>query len=190
MAVAASKCLPALPAAAAPQRRARYYLLRCRCSEEDTLLPGIPLSREKQRLVFPANSIKAPPLRPRRIVLVRHGESEGNVDESAYTRVPDPRIGLTAKGRRDAELCGRRLRDLFASDGDDWKVYFYVSPYRRGLETLRGIGHAFEAHRIAGVREEPRIREQDFGEQISLLLEDKEGALSSVHCILHAVNGL
>uniref|UniRef100_A0A453MEH3 Uncharacterized protein n=1 Tax=Aegilops tauschii subsp. strangulata TaxID=200361 RepID=A0A453MEH3_AEGTS len=44
-----------------------------------------------------------------------------------------------------------------------WKVYFYVSPYRRTLETLRGVGRAFDARRIAGVREEPRIREQDFG---------------------------
>ncbi|NDW60502.1 histidine phosphatase family protein, partial [Yangia sp. PrR004] len=46
---------------------------------------------------------------------------------------------------------------------DDWKVYFYVSPYRRTLETLRGMGRAFETNRIAGVREEPRLREQDFG---------------------------
>jgi broad specificity phosphatase PhoE len=99
-------------------------------------------------------------------VLVRHGQSEGNVDEGAYTRVPDPLIGLTPKGRRDAEDCGRRLHRLFSDDGnkeDDWKVYFYVSPYRRTLETLRGIGLAFDAGRIAGVREEPRIREQDFG---------------------------
>lgn len=32
---------------------------------------------------------------PRRIILVRHGESEGNVDESMYCRVPDPKISLT-----------------------------------------------------------------------------------------------
>jgi broad specificity phosphatase PhoE len=98
-------------------------------------------------------------------VLVRHGESEGNVDEAAYTRVPDPLIGLTVKGWRDAEDCGRRLRALFSSNSgdDDWKVYFYVSPYRRTLETLRGIGRAFESDRVAGVREEPRLREQDFG---------------------------
>ena len=43
-------------------------------------------------------------------------------------------------------------------------VYFYVSPYLRTLQTLRGIGAAFERRRIAGVREEPRLREQDFGE--------------------------
>ncbi|CAA6669834.1 unnamed protein product [Spirodela intermedia] len=81
-----------------------------------------------------------------------------------YTRVPDPRISLTAKGWEDAEACGRRIHELILSDGaDDWKVYFYVSPYKRTLETLRGIGKAFEHERIAGVREEPRLREQDFG---------------------------
>ena len=94
------------------------------------------------------------------------------MDEGAYTRVPDPLIGLTPKGHRQAEDCGRRLHRLLSSghgddeeeDGDDdWKVYFYVSPYRRTLETLRGVGRAFDARRIAGVREEPRIREQDFG---------------------------
>lgn len=95
---------------------------------------------------------------------MRHGQSEGNVDESVYTRVPDPRIGLTAKGWDDAEACGRRIRELVSSDGDnDWKVYFYVSPYRRTLETLQGVGRAFDRSRIVGVREEPRLREQDFG---------------------------
>ncbi|OVA00047.1 Histidine phosphatase superfamily [Macleaya cordata] len=102
--------------------------------------------------------------RPRRIILVRHGQSEGNVDESVYTRVPDPKIGLTEKGVAEAEECGKRIRKLIESDGaNDWKVYFYVSPYKRTLETLRGVGKAFESSRIAGVREEPRLREQDFG---------------------------
>ncbi|KAH7692766.1 Histidine phosphatase superfamily clade-1 protein [Dioscorea alata] len=117
---------------------------------------------------LPSAVVPSPPPRPRRIILVRHGQSEGNVDESAYTRVPDPRIGLTAKGWDDAEACGRRIRELVSLDGDnegvdDWKVYFYVSPYRRTLETLQGVGRAFDRSRIVGVREEPRLREQDFG---------------------------
>jgi hypothetical protein len=176
MVAAPSKCRPSAAALvvappAAPRRR-----LRCRCCE-DTL--GVPRRRLQPQLHLkqqaPAATTApaaAPPPRPRRIVLVRHGESEGNVDEAAYTRVPDPRIGLTAKGWREADDCGRRLRDLFSSgsrDQDDWKVYFYASPYRRSLETLRGIGHAFEPHRIAGVREEPRLREQDFGTVPSFL---------------------
>ncbi|WOL18974.1 hypothetical protein Cni_G27771 [Canna indica] len=141
---------------------------RFRCCE-DTLgrrrhcpPPPSPLAADAQ---FPERLLAVPCPRPRRIILVRHGQSEGNVDESAYTRVPDPKIGLTPKGWRDAEVCGLRIRDLVAGDdgADDWKVYFYVSPYCRTLETLRGLGKAFDRSRIAGVREEPRLREQDFG---------------------------
>lgn len=176
---AATRCAPA-PAASPRSRSPRR--LRCRCCE-DTL--GVPRRRapapassgareqeQQNQHYFPEIRLlpyPAPPPRPRRIVLVRHGQSEGNVDESAYTRVPDPLIGLTPKGHRQAEDCGRRLHRLLSSghgdddDDDDWKVYFYVSPYRRTLETLRGVGRAFDARRIAGVREEPRIREQDFG---------------------------
>eukprot|EP00898_Chlorokybus_atmophyticus_P000747 jgi/Chlat1/1673/Chrsp127S01912 len=102
--------------------------------------------------------------RPRRIILVRHGESEGNVDEDAYTRIPDSKICLTESGKRQAEEAGRRIRAMIEADGEpNFKVYFYASPYLRSLQTLRGLGAAFERNRIAGVREEPRLREQDFG---------------------------
>ncbi len=102
--------------------------------------------------------------RPQRIILVRHGQSEGNVDESAYTCIPDSKIALTEVGWKQAVLCGKKIRKIIESDNvDDWQVYFYVSPYRRTLQTLRGMGMAFERERIAGVREEPRLREQDFG---------------------------
>ncbi|XVF51437.1 hypothetical protein PTKIN_Ptkin04bG0185500 [Pterospermum kingtungense] len=120
---------------------------------------------EKGVLTRPATSSPTPPPpRPRRIILVRHGQSEGNVDESVYARVADPKIPLTEKGKAEAEECGWRIREMIEKDGaDDWKVYFYVSPYKRTLETLQHLGRAFERHRIAGIREEPRIREQDFG---------------------------
>ncbi len=102
--------------------------------------------------------------RPKRIILVRHGQSEGNIDESAYTRIPDSKIALTEVGWKQAVQCGKKIRHVIESDHEEnWQVYFYVSPYRRTLQTLRGIGMAFERNRIAGVREEPRLREQDFG---------------------------
>ncbi|KAF4401684.1 hypothetical protein G4B88_000732, partial [Cannabis sativa] len=105
-----------------------------------------------------------PPPRPRRIILVRHGESEGNLDESVYTRIADPKISLTKKGIAQAEESGIEIRKMIERDGiPNWKVYFYVSPYRRTRQTLRGLGRAFDRSRIAGFREEPRLREQDFG---------------------------
>ncbi|PHT57693.1 Phosphoglycerate mutase-like protein AT74 [Capsicum baccatum] len=118
----------------------------------------------EKNLVPHQHGIVKPP-RPKRIILVRHGESEGNVDESVYTRVADPKVGLTEKGVIEAEECGRKMREMIEKndDDDDWKVYFYVSPYKRGIETLRNLALSFERSRIAGVREEPRLREQDFG---------------------------
>ncbi|MEV6651547.1 histidine phosphatase family protein [Streptomyces sp. NPDC051219] len=94
--------------------------------------------------------------RPRRIVLVRHGESEGNADDTVYERVPDHALRLTATGRRQAEEAGLRLRELFGGE----RVSAYVSPYRRTLETFRCFGLDPS---LVRVREEPRLREQDWG---------------------------
>lgn len=94
--------------------------------------------------------------RPRRIVLVRHGESEGNVDDTVYERSPDHALSLTDVGWREAEEMGEHLRDLFA--GED--VSAYVSPYRRTHQTFRLLG--LDPGRTR-VREEPRLREQDWG---------------------------
>lgn len=94
--------------------------------------------------------------RPRRIVLIRHGESEGNVDDSVYARVPDHALALTDRGRSQASEAGPPLRALFAGE----RVSAYVSPYRRTLETFRQLRLDPS---LARAREEPRLREQDWG---------------------------
>jgi len=100
---------------------------------------------------------------PARIVLVRHGESEGNVDEEEYTRTPDSQVRLTQRGHDQAESTGLALRNMMDEDNSKYKLFFYISPYRRSKETAIGIAKAFEGDRILGVREEPQLREQDFG---------------------------
>ncbi|KAH7572011.1 hypothetical protein JRO89_XS04G0185200 [Xanthoceras sorbifolium] len=102
---------------------------------------------------------------PKRIILVRHGESQGNLDTSAYTTTPDHKIPLTALGVAQARRCGSLLSSLVSSGGtsQNYRVYFYVSPYERTRSTLREIGRSFSKKHIIGVREECRIREQDFG---------------------------
>ncbi|MEU5050549.1 histidine phosphatase family protein [Streptomyces sp. NPDC021096] len=94
--------------------------------------------------------------RPRRIVLLRHGESEGNVDDTVYEREPDHALSLTTTGRKQAEAAGLRLRAVF---GEEY-VSAYVSPYRRTHQTFHALG--LDPSRIR-VREEPRLREQDWG---------------------------
>jgi len=136
----------------------------CQSQTEPIQLNGVPRVSEKIPLSNPAASSVALPPRPRRIILVRHGESQGNVDETVYTRVPDPKISLTEKGMAQAEECGKRIKEMIEKEqGQDWQVYFYVSPYKRTLQTLQHLARPFERSRIAGFREEPRIREQDFG---------------------------
>ncbi|WP_424211435.1 histidine phosphatase family protein [Streptomyces sp. BI20] len=95
-------------------------------------------------------------VRPRRIVLVRHGESEGNVDDTVYEREPDHALRMTPRGHAQAAATGERLRELFGDEG----VSAYLSPYRRTLQTFRELG--LDPGRVR-VREEPRLREQDWG---------------------------
>ncbi|MFI1962580.1 histidine phosphatase family protein [Streptomyces pathocidini] len=94
--------------------------------------------------------------RPRRIVLLRHGESEGNVDDTIYEREPDHALRLTETGWSQAKEAGERLREMF---GDE-RVSAYVSPYRRTHQTFKAL--ALDPRRVR-MREEPRLREQDWG---------------------------
>lgn len=94
--------------------------------------------------------------RPRRIVLVRHGESTGNVDDTVYEREPDHSLALTEQGWRQAEETGKRLREVFGRE----RISVYVSPYRRTHETFRAFHLDSD---LVRVREEPRLREQDWG---------------------------
>lgn len=102
---------------------------------------------------------------PKRIIVVRHGESQGNLDPGAYTVTPDHKIPLTPQGISQAFSTGSRIRHVISSSSSspDWRVYFYVSPYTRTRSTLRELAKSFSKKRVIGVREECRIREQDFG---------------------------
>ncbi|GER26868.1 3-bisphosphoglycerate-dependent phosphoglyceratemutase, partial [Striga asiatica] len=146
-----------------PIRNRNPHAAKCRHEAAGPNIDGGGLSSFPEK-VLDASLAGAKPPRPRRIILVRHGESQGNADERVYTRVADPKVVLTQQGVVEAEECGREMRRMIEKDGaEDWKVYFYVSPYKRSLETLRNLAKAFDKSRIAGVREEPRLREQDFG---------------------------
>mmetsp|Transcript_24070 Transcript_24070/g.37151 ORF Transcript_24070/g.37151 Transcript_24070/m.37151 type:complete len:333 (+) Transcript_24070:116-1114(+) len=98
--------------------------------------------------------------RPKRIILLRHGESDGNIDEAAYVDTADWCINLTAKGKQQAQDAGKRIRDVVGEDG---KLVFYFSPYERTRQTLDTITNYVQEESIISIREEPRISEQQFG---------------------------
>ncbi|EGX88055.1 Phosphoglycerate mutase [Cordyceps militaris CM01] len=107
--------------------------------------------------------------KPRLIILVRHAQSEGNKNRDIHQSVPDHRVKLTADGWNQAYDAGRRLRALLRPDD---KIHFFTSPYRRTRDTTEGILTTLTSDadgpspfRRANIKvyEEPRLREQDFG---------------------------
>lgn len=95
---------------------------------------------------------------PRRIILIRHGESEGNADHTLYRDKADNLIELTQKGMSQAEAVGRRLKKLL---GDD-KCFLVVSPFERTLQTARKLREGI-VDNVVHTHIEPRVREQEFG---------------------------
>lgn len=95
---------------------------------------------------------------PKRIILVRHGESEANVDHEVYAKVPDWKIALTNAGVEQACEAGRKIAGLIG--GESFGVF--SSPYLRTLQTkeamLEGMGRApvFDY-------QDPSLREQEYG---------------------------
>lgn len=114
--------------------------------------------------------------KPARIVLVRHGESVGNVDKSVYEHTPDWQIPLTDKGLEQARRAGRRIvpiinrsyrvaGDFGACDGRS-KAIFYTSPWRRARQTCSTVMEILTMEARLGtckVYEDPRLREQEWG---------------------------
>jgi len=122
---------------------------------------------------------------PQTLTLIRHGQSEGNVNEALYATQPDSSLRLTKLGWDQARMAGKALREKILRQSSDSSVHFIVSPYVRTMETFHGLASAWvdpvkefhqtdEKHRLnlwygklaaMGVtfNEDPRIREQDFG---------------------------
>jgi broad specificity phosphatase PhoE len=76
---------------------------------------------------------------PERIILLRHGESQANVDPSILATTPDNQIELTPRGREQAREAGRRIKALLGAsdDGAGGPVATVVlSPFERTQQTL------------------------------------------------------
>jgi broad specificity phosphatase PhoE len=97
-------------------------------------------------------------MRPKRIILIRHGESEGNVDENVYSNKPDYKLDLTSKGLEQAEKCGINLRKITKNES----CFFYVSPLFRTRQTYKQIVKSYTKE-LYETQEEPRVREQEWG---------------------------
>ncbi len=101
-----------------------------------------------------------------RILLIRHGETLGNVDERAYEKTADWQIPLTDRGREQARIAGKKVASHIMpsnSNKKDGNIFFYVSPYLRTRQSLREILSEIPKEKVLGIREDPRLSEQQFG---------------------------
>ncbi|KAL7575971.1 hypothetical protein ACA910_000760 [Epithemia clementina (nom. ined.)] len=133
---------------------------------------------------------------PHKLILIRHGQSMGNIDETLYSTTPDNAIPLTDLGWQQAQAAGKRLRQIIGESDD---VHFIVSPYVRAVETFHGVASAWSdpdkecshltdplerrkawygklVEKGLSWAEDPRIREQDFGnlQNPALILKAKK----------------
>ena len=76
-----------------------------------------------------------------------------------HKTVADHALHLTPQGRQQAIGAGGRIKAIV---GDE-RVRFLVSPYVRTRETFTGIAQSFGDQDSLDWREDPRIREQNFG---------------------------
>lgn len=123
-------------------------------------------------------------MKPKSIFLIRHGESAGNVDKSVYKTVPDWQVPLTERGIQQALEAGKELYNLFdvenyyrnspISGSSACRKLFqlYSSPWYRSRQTADnikiGMGFIHEE-----VKEDPRIREQEWGNFQETHLQEK-----------------
>lgn len=91
-----------------------------------------------------------------RIFLVRHGESEGNVNSDIYETVMDHDIKLTSKGKMQAIDLGKKIHKI-CKERD---LFVFVSPYRRTRETWDSIRLGLNRNNLE-LEIDPRIREQE-----------------------------
>lgn len=94
--------------------------------------------------------------KPKRIILIRHGQSEGNVDKTIYKHKPDYAVELTEEGRNQVKESALRIKEIIG----DVNAAYYVSPFWRTRQTfmlLRNEIPVWKTH-----YEDLRIREQEW----------------------------
>jgi broad specificity phosphatase PhoE len=99
--------------------------------------------------------------KPTKIFIIRHGQSEANVDKSIYATKPDFAVNLTPLGNQQAIDAGSELLRAVPTN-EDFSVYY--SPFFRGIQTLNNIAISLGKERFNAefIREDPRIREQEW----------------------------
>jgi broad specificity phosphatase PhoE len=95
------------------------------------------------------------------LYLIRHGESEANVDPTVYYRKFDNDIVLTPTGVEQARQCGKELQSLIRDNGEFGTYGVFSSPYVRTRSTWKLMSENLTLH-PSYIQYDGRLREQEF----------------------------
>ena len=65
---------------------------------------------------------------PEKILLVRHGQSEANLNPKVYSTTPNNKISLTEKGEEEAREVAKKIQKIIYPNET---LKFYMSSYKR-----------------------------------------------------------
>ena len=105
--------------------------------------------------------------KPKYLIFLRHGESEGNINEQIYASTPTSDLKLTETGKRQAEAAGR---DIGAKIGGG-RVTIYCSSFQRAISTMDKVREVLEQDKSIELSEpiiKDEITEQKYGNQAGL----------------------
>lgn len=55
-------------------------------------------------------------MKPKRIILIRHGKCDANIDEDKFATIPNYTIELTPKGHQQALAARTKLKELVGEE--------------------------------------------------------------------------
>jgi broad specificity phosphatase PhoE len=99
-------------------------------------------------------------------LLVRHGESEANVNATLYSTVADHAVKLSKKGEEQAKDAGRQIKSFYEEHygkvEKNWRCRIWTSTYKRARQTANIIKHE-AGEWITDIKESIFLVEQQFG---------------------------
>ncbi len=110
-------------------------------------------------------------MKPKRIFLIRHGESEGNANKEIYRKTPDYAVRLTSKGKYQAANAGLTIKETisnktYSDEIETASIGVYYSPYFRTRETMDVTTGIIGEEFCVFKKEDPRLREQEYSGKI------------------------
>ena len=125
-------------------------------------------------------------MKPNKIFIIRHGESQGNIDKTLYSKIPDYAIYLTEKGINQAKQVGQTINQIM---GDGFSYGCYYSPYFRAHQTMDVAIKNIKNNKCVFKKEEVRIREQEYSGKLVNGRHDDDKERESYGKFFYRMNG-